>query len=55
MQPYLWLVNGVPVDADRRGEADWIPDGAGFVSVSVTDATGNSASADVFVELVGRD
>ncbi len=55
LQPYLWLVNGVPVDADRRGEADWIPDGAGFVSVSVTDAAGNSASVDVLVELVGRD
>ncbi|MDG2479539.1 MAG: penicillin-binding protein 1C [Alphaproteobacteria bacterium] len=54
-QPYLWLVNGAPVETNRSGEAVWVPDGAGFVSVSVTDAAGRSASADVFVELVARN
>ena len=52
--PYRWLVNGTPVAADRGGDAAWTPDGNGFAEISVTDAAGRSASAEVFVEIVGR-
>ena len=52
-QPYLWLVNGAPVEANRNGEALWQPDGKGFISISVTDAAGRTDGVDVFVDLVG--
>jgi len=52
--PFAWFVNGTPVAADRRGDAAWVPDGNGFAAITVTDAAGRSADAEVFVEIVGR-
>ena len=52
--PFVWFVNGMPVSADRRGDAAWVPDGDGFAAITVTDAAGRSADAEVFVEIVGR-
>ena len=52
--PFAWFVNGAPVAADRRGDAAWVPDGDGFAAITVTDAAGRSADAEVFVEIVGR-
>ena len=52
--PFSWFVNGTPVAADRRGDASWVPDGEGFAAITVTDAAGRSADAQVFVEIVGR-
>ena len=52
--PFLWFVNGAPVSSDRRGNASWTPAGGGFAAVTVTDATGRSDAAEVFVEVVGR-
>ncbi len=52
--PFTWFVNGAPVAADRRGDAAWVPDGDGFAAITVTDAAGRSADAEVFVEIVGR-
>jgi penicillin-binding protein 1C len=52
--PFAWFVNGTPVSADRRGDATWVPDGNGFAAITVTDAMGRSAQAEVFVEIVGR-
>lgn len=49
--PFRWLVNGVPLAVsgfDRQ--ADWRPDGAGFVTVSIIDATGAAARAELFLE-----
>lgn len=38
--PYVWMVNGAPVANAERRQAAWQPDGAGFVQISVMDATG---------------
>jgi penicillin-binding protein 1C len=49
--PFRWLIDGAPLPAgpfDRQ--AEWRPDGAGFVGVAVIDATGAAARARVFVE-----
>ena len=49
--PFRWLVDGAPLAAspfDRQ--AEWRPDGAGFVDVAVIDATGAAARTTVFVE-----
>jgi penicillin-binding protein 1C len=50
--PFTWFVNGAPVFGDRRGDAAWTPDGPGFAAITVTDSSGRSASAEVFVEIV---
>ncbi|HKJ60540.1 MAG TPA: penicillin-binding transpeptidase domain-containing protein, partial [Hyphomicrobiales bacterium] len=40
--PLTWLVNGAPIDATpNRREAFWLPEGKGFVQLSVIDAEGN--------------
>jgi len=47
VKPLTWLVNGRPVDTPpHRRSASWIPDGAGFVQVTVIDGAGASASAE---------
>lgn len=49
--PFRWLIDGRPVAAPPFGrEAVWQPDGAGYVSVLVIDASGGSARAEVFVD-----
>ncbi len=49
--PFRWLANGRPlVDIQRRREATWQPDGAGYSTLTVIDAAGRAASVQVFVE-----
>jgi penicillin-binding protein 1C len=49
--PVTWLVNGVPIGAALlRREATWMPDGAGFVRVSIIDAKGETDSVTVRLE-----
>ena len=49
--PFRWLANGKPLQAvERRREATWQPDGAGYSTLTVIDATGRAASVRVFVE-----
>ncbi|WP_442919356.1 penicillin-binding protein 1C [Methylobacterium sp. SyP6R] len=48
--PLTWLVGGLPVTESDRRQAEWQPDGAGFVRISVLDATGASDSVMVRVE-----
>jgi penicillin-binding protein 1C len=49
-QPLTWMVNGRPLDATgRRGDTDWIPDGAGFANIEVIDARGDHAETQVFL------
>ena len=49
--PFRWLANGKPlVDIERRREAIWQPDGAGYSTLTVIDAAGRAASVKVFVE-----
>jgi penicillin-binding protein 1C len=47
-KPLRWLVNGIPVNSvPHRRRADWRPDGEGFVRITVIDAEGASARAQV--------
>lgn len=49
--PFTWLINGAPVA--RTGferSASWIPDGVGFVTISVIDAAGHSDRVTVFLQ-----
>ncbi|MGB8841072.1 MAG: penicillin-binding protein 1C, partial [Aliidongia sp.] len=46
--PYRWSVNGVPIPSvAHAGQSKWVPDGPGFVRVTVTDAIGQHSSAVV--------
>ncbi|MEI7711607.1 MAG: penicillin-binding protein 1C [Rhodospirillales bacterium] len=48
--PYRWSVNGLPVTTPIWASSPtWQPDGPGFVRVTVTDAAGKRASANVRV------
>jgi len=50
-KPLRWLVNGVPVEASpQRRRADWRPDGEGFVQITVIDADGAAARAQVLLK-----
>jgi penicillin-binding protein 1C len=47
-KPLRWLVNGEPVDAPpHRRRADWHPDGEGYIQITVIDADGMAARAQV--------
>jgi len=49
--PFRWLANGKPLAGiDRRRTATWLPDGAGYSTLTVIDAAGRAASVKVFVE-----
>ena len=49
-RPLAWLVDGAPVAAQpHRREAGWVPPGPGFYRITVLDADGVSASAEVRV------
>jgi penicillin-binding protein 1C len=50
-KPLRWLVNGEPVEApSHRRRADWRPDGEGFVQITVIDAEGTAARAQVLLK-----
>jgi penicillin-binding protein 1C len=49
--PFRWLANGKPLAGlDRTRTATWLPDGAGYSTLTVIDAAGRAASVSVFVE-----
>jgi len=49
--PFRWLANGRPLtDLSRRRTNQWMPEGAGFSTLTVIDAVGRAASVRVFVE-----
>ncbi|WP_378949821.1 penicillin-binding protein 1C [Mesorhizobium sp. ANAO-SY3R2] len=49
--PFRWLANGKPLSTlERRREATWQPDGAGYSTLTVIDAAGRAASVKIFVE-----
>jgi penicillin-binding protein 1C len=50
-RPYAWLVNGRPVETApwHRG-AQWQPDGRGLARVTVVDAAGRSADAEIWLK-----
>jgi penicillin-binding protein 1C len=46
--PYLWIANGAAVGEARPGQSVmWAPDGPGFHTLTVVDATGRSAAARI--------
>lgn len=50
-RPLRWLVNGAPVPSSRlRRQTVWTPDGEGFVRITVMDANGQVADAQVWIE-----
>jgi len=47
-KPFRWLVNGEPVPSSpHRRRAGWRPDGEGFVRITVIDADGQIARAEI--------
>ncbi len=49
--PFRWLANGrMLAESSRRRTAEWVPDGAGYSTLTVIDAVGRAASVRVFVE-----
>ena len=49
--PFRWLANGkVLPEASRRRTTQWMPEGAGFSTLTVIDAAGRAASVQVFIE-----
>ncbi|GLK79881.1 penicillin-binding protein 1C [Methylopila turkensis] len=48
--PFRWLVDGRPLPPERRRETLWPVSGPGFARVTVTDATGATASAEVRID-----
>jgi penicillin-binding protein 1C len=49
--PYRWAVNGQPLAPTPIGApTSWMPDGPGFVRISVTDHHNNSITAEVWIE-----
>jgi penicillin-binding protein 1C len=49
--PLLWLVNGQAIDSlPYRRKAEWQPDGSGAARITVIDAAGHSASAEIWIE-----
>jgi penicillin-binding protein 1C len=49
-RPLAWLVDGAPVlSAPHRREVGWMPPGPGFYRITVLDADGAAASAEVRV------
>lgn len=48
--PFRWLANGKPLpETSRRRVNQWIPDGAGYSTLTVIDAAGRAASVRVFL------
>lgn len=49
--PFHWLANGRPLpELSRRRTLQWVPDGAGYSTLTVIDAAGRAASVRVFLE-----
>ncbi|TCQ25038.1 penicillin-binding protein 1C [Rhizobium sp. PP-CC-3G-465] len=49
--PFRWLANGRPLaDLTRRRVNQWVPDGAGYSTLTVIDAAGRAASVRVFLQ-----
>lgn len=49
--PFRWLANGKPIrDLSRKRTSQWLPDGAGYSTLTVIDADGRASSVRVFVD-----
>ncbi|WP_438382741.1 transglycosylase domain-containing protein [Asaia sp. BMEF1] len=50
VEPYRWLVNGVPLDTPTGITPSWTPDGPGFAHIALVDATGAGSAVDIRVQ-----
>lgn len=49
--PFRWLANGKPIrDISRKRTSQWLPDGAGYSTLTVIDADGRASSVRIFVD-----
>lgn len=49
--PFRWLANGRPLpELSRRRTMQWVPDGAGYSTLTVIDAAGRAASVRVMIK-----
>lgn len=49
--PFHWLANGKPLpEPTRRRTSQWMPDGIGFSTLTVIDATGRASTVRVFID-----
>jgi penicillin-binding protein 1C len=49
--PFRWLANGRPLpEPTRRRTSQWLPDGGGFSTLTVIDATGRASTVRVFID-----
>ncbi|MEZ5670558.1 MAG: penicillin-binding protein 1C [Alphaproteobacteria bacterium] len=50
-RPFVWMVNGAPIPASAISrQTAWRPDGPGQARITVIDANGESASAEIWVQ-----
>jgi len=49
VEPYRWMVNGVPLDIPTGITPSWTPDSPGFVHIALVDATGAGSAVDIRV------
>lgn len=50
IEPYRWLINGVPLDTPIGITPSWTPDGPGFAHIALIDATGAGNAVDIRVQ-----
>lgn len=49
--PFRWLANGMPLDQlSRNRTSQWMPDGAGYATLTVIDSIGRAATVGVFLK-----
>jgi len=49
--PFRWLANGRPMtETSRKRSYQWLPDGAGFSTLTVIDAVGRASTVRVFIK-----
>jgi penicillin-binding protein 1C len=52
--PFTWFANGAPIGQEPFARnARWLPDGPGFVNLSVVDGRGGAARASVLFDAPG--
>ena len=49
-RPFLWMVNGAPIETSMISrQTAWVPDGPGQARITVIDANGDSVSAEIWI------
>ncbi|MGF1623747.1 MAG: penicillin-binding protein 1C [Alphaproteobacteria bacterium] len=49
-RPFLWMVNGAPIETSTISrQTAWVPNGPGQARITVIDANGDSVSAEIWI------